>query len=92
MTSPLLVPYEFLTEKEKSSSVQSATEMVRTILYLNYAFEKDVALAAGGTLSRRVDLHNLVVKLTHAFVHIMRRDRSRGFAHGFISCTFVGML
>ena len=38
-TSPLLVPYEFLTEKEKASSIMSATEMVRCILYLNYRFE-----------------------------------------------------
>ena len=38
-TSPLLVPYDFLTEKERASSVMSATEMVRTILFLNYRFE-----------------------------------------------------
>ena len=48
-TSPLLVPYEFLTEKEKASSVHSAMEMIRTILYLNYRFERDSAFASGGT-------------------------------------------
>ena len=33
MTSPQLVPYSFLTEKEKASPVKSAQEMVRMILY-----------------------------------------------------------
>jgi hypothetical protein len=33
-TSALLVPYDFLTEKEKASSINSALEMVRCILYL----------------------------------------------------------
>jgi hypothetical protein len=38
-----------LTEKEKASSVHSAMEMIRTILYLNYRFERDSAFASGGT-------------------------------------------
>ncbi len=48
-TSALLVPFEFLTEKEKSSTMNSATEMIRTVLYLGYKFEKNPHLVPGSS-------------------------------------------
>ena len=54
-TSALLVPWEFLTEKEKQSSVHSATEMIRSILYLNYKFERDAFAGHGGAFTVTVD-------------------------------------
>lgn len=38
-TSPMMVPYEFLTEKEKQMSRTSAVEMVKAMIYFNYKFE-----------------------------------------------------
>jgi hypothetical protein len=45
--SPLLVPYEFLTEKEKANTVNSATEMIKTILYLGFEFQRDPSVGRG---------------------------------------------
>jgi RyR domain len=45
--SPLLVPYEFLTEKEKANTVNSATEMIKTILYLGFEFQRDASIGRG---------------------------------------------
>jgi hypothetical protein len=42
-TSPLLVPFEFLTEKELALLKTSAAEMVRTILFLGYSIEPERA-------------------------------------------------
>ena len=82
-TSSMLVPYEFLTEKEKASSRSSAMEMVRTLLQMGFTFR----VQSGAD---DIDATSLTNKMTDLALQAMRlrieqlTDFKQGVSNAFL--------